>query len=83
MKYEVDCVFGRCLDDEDDIARPTNPSDLMRPIKAVYETAALGGGRVVAGYIMRASEIECLYLVTELPDDPVQPEAQSSTPEMD
>jgi hypothetical protein len=70
MKYEVDCVFGRWLNGEDNELEPTQPADIMRPIKAVYETAALQGGRVIAGHTMRTSDREYLFLVSELPDDP-------------
>jgi hypothetical protein len=68
MEYEVHCVLGTWLDRDNDEQQPTEPVDIIRPIEAVYEAAALHGGRIVAGHTMHVSGQECLFLVEERPD---------------
>jgi hypothetical protein len=67
MKHVVDCIFGAALGEAD----PTH-EDIMRTITAVYDNAAVQGGRIVAGYTMHLGlpQREHLFLVTELPDAP-------------
>lgn len=68
MKYEVDCVFGELVDSED---ADLTPASVMNSLSAVYETAALQGGRIIGSHTMHLGipRREYLFVVSEVPDE--------------
>jgi hypothetical protein len=65
MEYDVHCVFGGWLDEDDE--DPTT-RDVMKSLTAVYENAALRSGRIIASHTMRLNQREYLFLVEEIPN---------------
>jgi hypothetical protein len=71
MKYEVDHTWGGAAwpGAGDDGEEPT-PERLAQTIMAVYEDAAIQGGRIIATHTLILSGREHIFFVRELPDEP-------------